>query len=114
VLSLTAQRAPKAVALFPETAARTKLDELEDYIINGLRLLSEGIDFSKLEAEFGRSICLQVLATFQKSGLDELGHVCVDFGPVDHRPLRMRMTPEGAKFESSVLTALLCLSKWEF
>lgn len=110
VAQLSALSTPKSSALYPNTLPRSRLDELQEFLMNGLRLLA-GVEFTKLKKHFGQSVCAQLVSIFHQSGLDDLGHASLDVAD-DGEPLRLRITAEGAKFETSVLAALLFSNVW--
>jgi hypothetical protein len=103
-----------AAALFPGVAARTLDDRIEDWLINALRLMRVGVDFKRLDAAFGPVTASRVESAFRTSGLAELGLIAMDLSEgVDASPIRLRMTEEGAKFETSVLSGILSEAVWK-
>lgn len=102
---------PDSSILYPNSSARSKLDEFQEFVMNGLRLF-EGVEFSRIEKLFGKSLCHQLISIYEKSGLRDLGLACLDFTD-GGEPQRLRITVEGAKFETSVLAALLFSVDWK-
>lgn len=102
---------PDSSMLYPNSPSRSRVDELQEFLMNGLRLFA-GVEFARIEHFFGETVCRQLVSNFERSGLRESGLVCLDRNS-DGQPRTLRVTVEGSKFESTLLSALLFSTDWK-
>lgn len=86
-------------------------DAVEDALVNGFRLLDEGVDLGALALEFGVDVASRLTAALEKSGLEDMSMVRTLHDP--DGKVRMALTDEGSMFENMVVATLLSGAVWE-
>jgi putative oxygen-independent coproporphyrinogen III oxidase len=84
---------------------------LEDTLINGMRLLIDGVDLTQIAENHGAAIVRDLVSSVRKSGFEELGLTELLFR--GDLPYRLRLTEEGAIVENSIVSTLLLGSVWK-
>jgi putative oxygen-independent coproporphyrinogen III oxidase len=84
---------------------------LEDALINGLRLLEDGVDLIQFEQRFGPSIVQDLVSGFRQAGFGDLG--LAELVCANDLPIRLRLTESGALLENTIVSSLLLSSVWK-
>lgn len=97
--------------LFPGVRTQSPQEELEDFLINSLRLLVDGVDVHELASRFGHTVHADFLRAVQRcQQLEQQGLLEVLRNHDDVR--RVRLTERGALFENHVVSDLMLESVW--
>ncbi len=105
--------AGRASVLYPGMEMCTSREVLEDFLINGFRLLVDGVQLGNMRNRFSRRDVDRLLQAVRGSGFLEQGLVEViseDAGV----PHCVRLTRRGAMVENSVLATLMQDAVWKF
>lgn len=106
---------PNGDILFPGAAPRDEEEFLEDWLINAVRLLDEGICFERLRKDFGERVASRVATACEQSGLVERGLITMVYeSNSSGNPSRMLVSEAGFIFESSILSTILSNAVWNY
>lgn len=116
---LSQQRSASAVenasplaALYPHARTCTTEELLEDTVINSFRRLAHGLDLNKIRRDFGDAMADALLQACDRSDFVRNGLLVKDNDDLG-RPIRLKLTSEGALFENSIVSTLLYEALWK-
>lgn len=110
----TARGAAKEEVLFPGVAKQTDTERFEDFVINSMRLLQDGLLMDDIRNNFSHDFVNRFNAAIEKCArLVDDGLVRVIYGK-DGSISCVRLTEGGALLENSVVSDLLLESIWRY
>lgn len=95
--------------LYPNCKPCSQRDVLEDFMINGFRLLVDGVSIAEMQEKFGETAANRFSKAVHGSGYLQGGLL-----ELVHDTQRVRLTEAGALIENSVLSSLMQDSIWNY